>query len=199
MKKFWDRFIEFNKKFWPKFKKIDTIIAVAIIAFGIFIDQLTKYLAKTYLEYGNSKTVIKNFFELTYIRNKGAAWGMFEDSYVFLGIITVIAMIAFIYLLSDISFKKRKLYSIAIPLMISGTIGNLIDRTARALFNGEGVIDFLDFEIFGYTEFPIFNIADVLLVVGVFLFAVHLIFFSEKIKEKGDNDEVTDDSQGENW
>lgn len=197
MKKFWNKFIELNKKFWPKFKKKDTLIAIAIIAVGIFIDQLTKCIAKNCLEYGNSKTIINNFFELTYIRNKGAAWGMFQDSYVFLGIITLIAMAAFIYLLSDINYKNSMLYSISIPLMISGTIGNLIDRTARALFNGEGVIDFLDFEIFGY-DFPVFNIADVLLVVGVILFAVHLIFFSEKFKEKGDNNETRDDSQGEN-
>lgn len=184
------------KNFILKFKNIQALIGLIIIVLGIVLDQVTKKIVVANMELYQSFDVLGEFFQITYVRNTGAAWGMFSDSYVFLGIVTVIALCAFIYLMSDVDYKKKKTYSISVAFMISGTIGNLIDRTARALFNGLGVVDFLDFEIFGY-DFPVFNIADILLVVGVILFAVHTIFLSDNDKKKfeasGDNDSNQDD------
>lgn len=169
------------KAFFLKFKNIHILIGIGIIILGIFIDQLTKRIIVSNMEIYDSFSIIGEFFEITYIRNTGAAWGLFSDSYVFLGIITVIALAIFVFLMSEINFKNKKVYSFGIVFMISGTIGNLIDRTARALFNGLGVIDFLDFNIFGY-DFPVFNIADILLVVGVALFAIYTVFLSDREK-----------------
>lgn len=179
------------KAFFLKFKNIHALIGLGIIIFGIFIDQLTKRIIVSNMEIYDSYSVIGEFFEITYIRNTGAAWGLFSDSYVFLGIITIIALAIFMYLMSEINFKNKKVYSFSVVLMISGTIGNLIDRTARALFNGLGVIDFLDFNIFGY-DFPIFNVADILLVVGVALFAIYTLILSDKTKKEINQDDFND-------
>lgn len=174
-------------KYFKSFSLIGLIIMIGLIA----LDQITKIIVKTNMELGQSIKIINNFFYFTYTRNTGAAWSSFEDSYAFLMIITIVALIFFLYLYKDIDFKTKKIYSISICMMIAGTIGNLIDRLARILFDGLGVIDFLDFVIFGY-DFPIFNVADICLVVGIFLIAFDIIFLEKK------REAVVDD-QGSNW
>ena len=99
----------------------------------------------------------------------------------FFYIVTVISFVIFCYLLKDFNIKKFPFSSIGVSLMLGGTIGNFIDR----LFNGF-VVDFFDFIIFGY-DYPIFNVADICLVVGAIMLIIQIIisrdFFFEK-KEK---------------
>ena len=162
-----------------KVKKM--IWAFVIIICCIGVDQITKIIARTYLQPKGTITVIKNFFSFTYVENKGGAWGIFGGNLWLFIIITIGALGAMFYLLKDFDIKKFPFSSIGVSLMLGGTIGNFIDR----LFNGF-VVDFFDFIIFGY-DYPIFNVADICLVVGAIMLILQIIisrdFFFEK-KEK---------------
>ncbi len=116
--------------------------------------------------------IIENFFYITSFRNKGAAWGILQNQMTFFYIITVLVIIGVIYYLHKYG-KSSIVFGVALSFILGGAIGNFIDR----LFRKE-VVDFLDFIIFNY-DYPIFNIADSSLVVGVILVAI-TIFLDEK-------------------
>lgn len=149
------------------------VIGFLIIVISIILDQLTKYLARTHLESAGSITIIKGFFNLTYVENRGAAWGMLSGKLWLFYVITFVSLFVMGYLFKDFNIKDNALYSIGLALVIGGTIGNFIDR---AIF--KYVTDMFDFYIFGY-NFPVFNIADICLTCGVFLIVIKLIFFSK--------------------
>jgi len=142
----------------------------AIILFVIVLDQLTKLLILQTMDLGDSIVVIENFFEITSHRNQGSAWGMFQGEMTFFYITTVFAYGFFAYLAKDVDLKKKPIYTIAVLLLIAGTTGNFIDR-----IRFQEVVDFLDFIIFGY-DFPIFNIADMSLVIGAIALGIDVIF-----------------------
>lgn len=142
----------------------------ALIVIGI--DQVTKWIVIQQMELHESITVIDNFFYITSHRNAGAAWGILQGQMIFFYVITVIVMIGLIYFMEKHA-KDNKLTAVALSFMLGGAIGNFIDR----LFRKE-VVDFLDVLIFKY-DFPIFNVADSALVVGVVLF-----FIATMIEEK---------------
>lgn len=144
-----------------------------IIIGCIGIDQITKAIARSYLKPKSSITIIKNFFKFTYVENKGGAWGAFSGKLWLFIIITVIALGVMFYLLKDFNLQTNKMYSIGLCLIIAGAIGNFIDRLALKY-----VTDFLDFYIFGY-DFPVFNVADICIVIGVFMLIVQILFFSK--------------------
>lgn len=145
---------------------IFTIITLLVVA----LDQITKLMILRTMDLGDSIVVIENFFEITSHRNKGSAWGMFQGEMTFFYITTVFAYGFFAYLAKDIDFKNKPLYTIAVLLLIAGTTGNFIDRILY-----QEVVDFLDFLIFGY-DFPIFNVADMALVIGAFALGIDVIF-----------------------
>jgi len=149
-------------------KKNYIIVTVSILLI-VLLDQLTKQFIASSMNLRESIEVIKGFFYITSHRNEGAAWGILEGQMIILIFITIIAFALFYYLLKEINFKEKLLYSIAVTLLISGAIGNFIDR----LFAGY-VVDFLDFIIFGY-DFPTFNVADMALVIGVTIFAFDIL------------------------
>lgn len=144
------------------------LMAVVVIA----IDQLTKWLIIKQMDLYEQIQIIEGFFRITSHRNKGAAWGILQDQMLFFYIITVIVVIGVVYYMEKYA-KGDRFLSISLSLILGGAIGNFIDR----LFRKE-VVDFLDFNIFGY-DYPIFNIADSALVVGVIL-----VFISTIIDEK---------------
>lgn len=146
------------------------IIIIAVILSLVAIDQITKILIVNQLEIGEDIVVIENFFTITSHRNDGAAWGILGGNMIFFYMITIVAIGLFYYLLKDINFETQKLYASGIVLMISGGIGNFIDRI---LF--QEVVDFIDIDLFSYTTFPIFNIADICLVVGMIIFVLDVI------------------------
>ena len=135
------------------------ILIISLI--GIIADRITKILISS----GTSFVVIKNFFSITYARNFGAAWSIFSGSRVFLIIVTISAMIYLIYHIYKVK-NINKIEATSYGLIIGGIIGNFIDR-----FLFGYVIDFLDFYIFGY-NFPIFNIADSLIVIGAIILVI---------------------------
>lgn len=144
------------------------IIAGLVIA----IDQFTKWLVVHKMEIYEQIPIINDFFYLTSHRNPGAAWGILQNQMIFFYIVTVIVLAGVIYYLHTYARGNRKL-SIGLSLILGGAIGNFIDR----LFHKE-VVDFLDFIIFKY-DYPIFNIADSALVIGVILVII-VTFLDEK-------------------
>lgn len=145
-----------------------------IILVGLLLDQVSKLVAQNHLASGGAVSVIGEFFVLEYHVNTGAAWSFLANQtwgiYV-LSAISVGACVLFIYWL--IKIKDRRV-RFCLSLIISGTAGNMIDR----IFRG-GVIDFLSFR-FGQYQFPIFNVADSILVVGIVLLLISLLFTDSK-------------------
>ncbi|MGM8211821.1 signal peptidase II [Virgibacillus sp. W0430] len=148
------------------------IIALLVIGF----DQITKWIVVSKMDLYEQIPIIDNFFYLTSHRNKGAAWGILQDQMVFFYIITTIVVIGIIYYMEKHA-RENKLLAYALSLILGGAIGNFIDR----LFRKE-VVDFFDFIIFTY-DYPIFNIADAALVVGVFIIIIATVL-DEKQKGK---------------
>lgn len=139
---------------------------VFFIAFILLIlDQLLKIVIKTNFTLNTRVTVIPNFFFITYVENGGAAWSMFEGQTLLL---LLISLLFLIFLGSCLKKDKRitKINILSYGLIIGGILGNMIDRVLY-----KKVIDFLSIKIFGY-YFPIFNIADIAIVVGTILFII---------------------------
>lgn len=145
-----------------------------IIVLGILIDQISKWFALKELAGQPPVPVIENFFYLDYYVNTGAAWSFLSNKswgiYI-LSAISLIASVVFIYWLNKIKDRRLRL---CLSLIIAGTIGNAIDRVFRG-----GVIDFVSLH-FGNYAFPVFNIADSLLVIGIILLIIALLFTDSK-------------------
>jgi signal peptidase II len=148
-----------------------------IAAIIIVIDQVTKWLIVKNMEYGENITVIENFLYITSHRNRGAAWGILQGQMWFFYIITAVVIIGMIYYIQKYT-KENKVMGIALGLMLGGAIGNFIDR----LFRKE-VVDFINTYIFSY-DFPIFNVADSALCVGVALLFIQMLLEGKQEKEK---------------
>ena len=136
------------------------IIIISIIL--LCIDQISKLLVVNLLTKTDSITIIKNFFYLTYINNDGAAFSILVGKRIFLILIAVLVIVMLIRYIKKNNIQN-KLELVSISLIIGGSLGNLMDRVVRGY-----VIDFLDFKIFNY-NFPIFNIADTFIVIGVIM------------------------------
>ncbi len=155
------------------FKKVFPIF---LLIFLILVDQITK----TYLKYAKEQTawsgstwVIKGFFSFTYTTNSGAAWSFLSDKVwgqIFFKCLTAVALVLFYVYYLYVSKRGYRFLKVAVILVISGTIGNFIDRLAYNY-----VVDFLSF-IFGSYSFPIFNLADSFMCVGVIMVIIHYLF-----------------------
>lgn len=140
-----------------------------ITILGIIVDRLLKVIATSYLTTEHFY-VINNFFYLTYAKNEGAAFSLLEGHQIVFVLMAFLAVFI-IYLCN----KKSNSNNIGYPLLLGGVIGNLIDRLAY-----NHVIDFIGFKLFG-KMMPIFNFADILIVVG----AVIVLIGSDKNENKG--------------
>ena len=170
-------------KIFVKKRPIDYIIYSVIIALGIAVDQLSKWLISSNMELtepAQTIPLIKNILHITYTTNKGMAFGLFDgpnERWIFLTVSTI-AIIAFsIYLY--LGHADNMLYGVAFSMVVSGGIGNMIDRFGFGFYvNQEGigeVIDFIDFRAFPEIWNAIFNIADSLVCVGAGLLILALI------------------------
>ncbi|NLP46160.1 MAG: signal peptidase II [Epulopiscium sp.] len=145
-----------------------------IIVFLVAIDQITKYLARIYLKPLGTIPCIPDIFHLTFVENRGAAFGILQNKTWFFIIITIFILMGMIYYYNMLpSTPKYKWIRISFILIIAGAIGNLIDRIKQGY-----VIDFFDFRLI---QFPVFNVADCYVVVGTFLLAYLLLFVIEEI------------------
>lgn len=139
------------------------------VVFGLVaFDQLSKYYIVANIPLNSAIDIIPGFFKVTYVQNFGAGFSILQNQNTLFLIITPIAIIFLCYLL--FKTKKGDLFTIGgLLLMIAGALGNFIDRIFTVY-----VVDFLDFVIFGY-DFPVFNIADSFLTIGVFLFIIAIL------------------------
>jgi signal peptidase II len=144
------------------------IMIIALIG----LDQATKwYFYVNRLEFDRFP-VIKDFFYLTYVENRGAAFGILQNfRWIFIR-------------------NKNRVLRLSLALLISGAVGNFIDRALRGF-----VVDFLDFYPFGY-DFPVFNVADICINVGVFFLIIYVVFiYQEPKKAVIGSEEVPDGKQ----
>lgn len=146
-----------------------------IVAFvSVLADQIIKWWTVSHIEL--YETTFNNpVLSLTHIRNNGAAWSILEGKMWFFIIVTLIALTILPYIL----YKNRdqtKWLTIGLSLIIGGTIGNFIDRVRLGY-----VVDMFQVEFF---NFPIFNFADVSLVIGVVCIFIYILFFEDKKKEE---------------
>jgi signal peptidase II len=167
---------------WFKKKQpIEYIIYSAIIVLGIFLDQLTKFLVNKYMDLYESIPLIKDFLHLTYTTNKGAAFGMMEDQrwiFIVISTVTIIGFMVYLYL----GHAENMLYGSAIALVVSGGIGNMIDRLGFGFYvNKDGMGEVIDFIDFCGIWKAIFNGADSFVCVGAGLLVLALII--DLIKE----------------
>ena len=140
------------------------MIILVIISF--LIDLISKIIVSSLLDVNEVIVVIKNFLNITYVRNTGAAWSIFAGETLGLIVISLIIIALIVYYVSKNKFKS-KLELFGYSLILGGAIGNLYDRIVYGY-----VIDFLDFYIFGY-DYPIFNLADSFIFIGVILVIIY--------------------------
>ncbi len=141
------------------------LILAILSIFLIATDQLIKIFISNKLLLNESKTIIKGFFDITNVHNYGAAWSILNNQSILLVVIGIIALVI-IYFYFIRNKKLNKIDIILISMLISGIIGNMIDRIRFGY-----VIDYLDFNIFGY-DYPVFNLADSLIVVAMILMLI---------------------------
>ncbi|MFB5677499.1 signal peptidase II [Paenibacillus terreus] len=148
---------------------------VALIVF--LLDQGTKYLIATRMELGETIPVIGSFFQITSHRNQGAAFGILQGQRELFIVITVVVVIAIVWYMRKTVRNGQKLLPFGLSLVLGGAIGNFLDRAVA----GE-VVDFARFNFGSYT-FPIFNIADSAIVVGVAIIILDTLLDSRRQKE----------------
>lgn len=153
----------------------------------LLLDQVTKVIfLKLAASNGGvyEKVIIDNFFYLSYYRNTGAAWSMLES---YPWVLAVVSFVASSAMLTYRIMKRKTLTATHKALwaaVIAGTIGNLIDRALYKTLTGEaGVVDFLHFQ-FGNYHFPVFNVADMCLVIGLISMIVLLLIEDFKPNKK---------------
>ena len=156
-------------------------ILLAVTVISLVLDQWTKWLIDQKMALHESIPLIDNFLALTYVRNKGAAFGIFADSSFripFFITVSIVAIVGITWFYRKIE-EEQRLLQWALALVLSGAIGNLIDR----VLYGE-VIDFVDAHWYQY-HWPAFNVADSAISVGVTLLLVDLVRDEwQKRKEK---------------
>ncbi|GLI55801.1 lipoprotein signal peptidase [Propionigenium maris DSM 9537] len=150
---------------------------IILITALIIVDQWTKHLTVANLVEGQSFPLIFDFFHLTYVKNRGVAFGMFQGKIPVISVVTVLAIIGISwYLVKSVKNKKNKLENIAYAFILSGAIGNMIDRLTRGF-----VVDMMDFRgIWSY----VFNLADVWINIGVAFIILSEFMSSRKKREQ---------------
>ena len=163
-------------------------IPILIIALLTALDQLTKTIIVGKLAVQESIDVIKGVFTITYVQNRGIAWGMLEGKIIlFLFMTFLIVGLCFYVYQNILNYPKFRLFRICLIVLISGAIGNMIDRVKLGY-----VIDFFSFDLI---DFPVFNVADIYIVCSMFV-----IFFLILFKFKDDDltklfKKIPDDSE----
>ena len=141
---------------------IDALIAAVLLA----LDQFTKYLAVVHLKNQPAYVIIDGVLELQYLENRGSAFGI-----LFVGIVFLAVLLFFLLKLPE--QKKFRIVHVLLAVIIAGGIGNMIDR-----FRLDYVVDFISFVLINY---PIFNVADIYVVVATIgLFILFLFVYKEK-------------------
>jgi len=147
------------------------MLELIIIILIIVADRVSKYLAVTYLKSIDSITILDGIFSLTYVENRGAAFGILQNQRWLFIVLTILICMVMIYCLT---FNKIEnlILRISLSMILSGAIGNLIDRIKQGY-----VVDMFHFT---FIDFPVFNVADSFIVIGTILLGYYIIFIAEK-------------------
>ena len=167
------------------------LLSLGAVIVGILADFFTKRLAVSHLKGEAPVPLIRGILRFSYVENPGAAWGMFANHRWVFMVFSVLAIAAIAFYL--IRRDPPVLLCLSLSLILSGGIGNMIDRTFRGV-----VVDFIEFYLF---EFPVFNVADCLVVIGAGLLIVWLIVDTVREKKKKEeeskqSDEYADERDG---
>lgn len=162
------------------------LASLIIAAVVLVLDQLTKIWVVSGMEISQSIPVIRNVLHMTYVQNRGMAFGLFENNRMLFMIPTVILIGAVILAIVKLG-RKNKLLDTSLGLILGGGVGNMIDRIARGF-----VVDFVDFCAFDFWQW-VFNVADAAVVVGTVLFMIAMItdknLFPDEKKKSGEENE----------
>lgn len=143
------------------------IFLIVLSIFFFLVDLISKIVIENLLYLGQSIKVINNFFSITYVRNTGAAFNILSEHTWLLVVISFLIIILIgVYIYKN--KPKTKIEYISYSMILGGAIGNLYDRVVNGY-----VIDFLDFNIFGY-EYPIFNLSDSFIFIGVVILIIYM-------------------------
>ena len=144
---------------------------LVIIASGLLIiDQITKFAVRSRMEIGETLPVFRGVLDFTYVQNRGAAFSLFQNSQLITVILPVITMIAGVLFLLHLRKKKEKLAELGVLLIMSGGIGNLIDRTVMGFVT----------DMISVGSFPVFNVADICVTVGCAVLILWVIIGDRK-------------------
>ncbi len=144
-------------------------IGIIAVLLGVALDQYTKYLAILHLQ-ENPISIIEGVFELRYLENRGAAFGLLQNQQLFFLVVGCITLLFIIYLYIRMPHTRRfVLLRVCMISITAGAIGNMIDR-----IRFQYVVDFLYFELI---DFPIFNVADIFATVATFGLVILLLFY----------------------
>lgn len=154
---------------------ITALISIAIL---VFLDQFTKHLVVLHLKDQPPYVLIKQVFQLEYLENRGAAFGVLQNQRIFFYISVIVITIAVIWFYRHVPMEKKYLpLRICAVLILSGAFGNCIDRIRLNY-----VVDFFYFKLI---DFPIFNVADIYVTVAAFLLVILiLIYYKEDDLER---------------
>lgn len=143
----------------------------------VMMDQLSKFFVVSFLKGQSPYILIEGFLSFYYIENRGAAFGILQNSQILFSIITIVVLLGLmIYLIKN--YKSSSLATkISLTLIIAGAIGNFIDRLRLKY-----VIDFISFRMFGH-DFAVFNLADSFIVIGTIIVMI-LVILHENPKRK---------------
>ena len=153
-------------------KKKIKIYIIPILCIGLLValDQITKFIVRTSFALYESHPLIKNVFHLTYIQNTGIAWGMFKNGRTIFLILTILVLLICACFYAKIPESKRFTpIRVCLVILVSGAIGNMIDRMSLHY-----VVDFFDFRLI---HFPVFNVADIYVVVSMIVLILLCAFF----------------------
>ncbi len=146
---------------------------IVLIALIIIIDQLTKHLAIKYLKGQSPVVLIKNFLSLHYTENAGAAFGILQEKRMLFVIITTIFLLVISFYIIKYFNELSLISKIGASVLLGGAIGNYIDRVRHGF-----VVDFISAKITKTYDFPVFNIADMAIVLGT-LVIVYVVLFDK--------------------
>ena len=143
--------------------------AAGLVGILVVLDQLTKVLALQYLKPVGSVTVFPHVLDLTFVENRGVAFGLFSGQRWFILLVTAVICVGLIWYWKSLPQKKEyKPLRISLLLILGGAISNILDR----LFRGY-VVDYLEVT---FIDWPVFNLADIFVVVGTILMAIMVLF-----------------------
>lgn len=157
------------------------MLALILVLVTVFLDQLSKYFVVVYLKGQRPFTIIEGLLSLTYVENRGAAFGILQDRKLFFIVVTVVTLLILSYIFLRY-YRHLNLWTItSLAMIMGGTIGNFIDRMRL-----DYVVDFISLRFFNRYNFAVFNLADTFIVVGAIMLMLYIIVFEPKKVSKSE-------------